>query len=279
MINDTVKFLQDKIPFTPRCAIILGTGLAALANEVQEPIEIPYAEIPGFVHSTAPGHRGVLIAGKLNGKPVLVFNGRFHFYEGYTMAEVVYPVRVARLLGVQNLFVTNAAGSLNIQFEAGDLIRIKDHINLMGTNPLIGSNTLSETICIDGVETNEFGERFPSMHSPYHKDLIQLANVVSRDRGVTYKEGVYVAVSGPSLETKAECMMLQKLGADLVGMSTVPEVIAAVHCGMKVFAMSVVTNLSNIFHTNPHSQEEIRENANKASKSLLTLIKHMVTEL
>jgi purine-nucleoside phosphorylase len=279
MINETVKYLQDKIPFTPRCAIILGTGLSALACEVQEPIEIPYAEIPGFVSSTAPGHRGVLIAGKLNSKPVLVFNGRFHFYEGYTMAEVVYPVRVARLLGVQNLFVTNAAGSLNIQFEAGDLIRIKDHINLMGTNPLIGCNTLSETICIDGVETNEFGERFPSMHSPYHKDLVQLATVVSRDRGVTYKEGVYAAVSGPSLETKAECMMIQKLGADIVGMSTVPEVIAAVHCGMKVFAMSVVTNLSNIFHSNPHSQEEIRENANKASKSLLTLIKYMVTEL
>jgi purine-nucleoside phosphorylase len=279
MINETVKFLQEKIPFTPRCAIILGTGLTALANEVQETIEIPYQEIPGFVNSTAPGHRGVLIAGKINGKPVLVFNGRFHYYEGYTMAEVVYPVRVARLLGVQNLFVTNAAGSLNIQFEAGDLIRIKDHINLMGSNPLIGSNILSETICIDDVETNEFGERFPSMHSPYHKDLIQLATIVSRDRGVTYKEGVYAAVSGPSLETKAECMMLQKLGADLVGMSTVPEVIAAVHCGMKVFAMSVVTNLSNIFHSNPHSQEEIRENANKASKSLLTLIKYMVTEL
>jgi len=191
----------------------------------------------------------------------------------------VYPVRVARMFGVQNLFVTNAAGSLNIEMNPGDLVRIKDHINFMGTNPLIGSNKLNETVQIDGVDLDEFGERFPSMHNPYHKDLERLAFIVSKDRGIEYKEGVYCAVSGPSLETRAECMMIKGLGADLVGMSTVPEVIAAVHCGLKVFAMSVVTNLSNIFHANPHSQDEIRANADKAGKDLITLIKHMVSEL
>ena len=279
MINHTINHLKTKISFTPKNAIILGTGLSGLAAEVKDAIEIPYSEIPGFAVSTAPSHKGVLIAGNLNNTPVIMFNGRFHYYEGYTMQQVVYPVRVARLLGVQNLFVTNAAGSLNIDMNPGELVRIKDHINFMGTNPLIGSNKLEEPIIINGVEHDEFGERFPSMNNPYHKELERLAFIVSKDRGIEYKEGVYCAVSGPSLETKAECQMFKILGADLVGMSTVPEVIAAVHCGMKVFAMSVVTNLSNIFHSDPHSQEEIQENADKAGKNLITLIKFMVSEL
>jgi purine-nucleoside phosphorylase len=277
--NKSVEYLKSKIGIEPKCAIILGTGLSALADSVTDKVEILYEDIPGFVRSTAPSHKGLLIAGKLGNVPVLVFNGRFHYYEGYTMSQVVYPVRVARLLGVKTLFVTNAAGSLNIDLEPGDLVRIKDHINFMGNNPLIGSTQLDEEVMIDGVMTDEFGERFPSMHNPYHKDLEKIALIASKDTGVSYKEGVYVAVSGPMLETKAECIMLKSLGADLVGMSTVPEVIAAVHCGMKVFAMSVVTNLSNIFHSNAHTQEEIRENAGKAGQNLIKLIKYMCKEV
>lgn len=279
MYNQSAEFLKQKIPFSVRSAIILGTGLSALADEVKDAIEIPYKDIPGFCVSTAPSHRGSLLAGMLNGTPVLMFSGRLHYYEGYSMEQIVFPIRVVRLLGVKYIFITNAAGSLNIDLEPGDLVRIRDHINLMGTNPLIGKNELSETITIDDVASDSFGERFPSMHDPYDKDLVKLANAVARDRGISFKEGVYVAVSGPSLETKSECIMLKNMGADLVGMSTVPEVIAAVHCGMKVFAMSVVTNLSNIFHSSAHSQEEIRDNANKASKNLISLIKSMVSEL
>jgi len=297
MMNDTVEYLKKRLPFTPRFAIILGTGLGALADEVVDKIEIPYEEIPGFVRSTAPSHHGALIAGYLNAEcgsrnaevesrnsgfripnsdfqvPVLVFKGRFHFYEGYNMSQVVYPVRIARLLGVEYLFVTNAAGSLNSEFKPGQLVRICDHINMMGTNPLIGSNALKEDVFVDGCLVKELGERFPSMHEPYDATIAGLAEEIARENNISLKKGVYCAVTGPNLETKAECLMIKGFGADLVGMSTVPEVIAAVHCGLKVFAVSVVTNLSNIFHSEPHSQEEIRENADKASKDLLKLIK------
>jgi purine-nucleoside phosphorylase len=210
---------------------------------------------------------------------VIVFKGRYHFYEGYSMQQVVYPVRIARLLGVKYLFVTNAAGSLNFEFKPGNLVRISDHINMMGTNPLIGNNTLASPVMIDGSEVYEFGERFPSMHAPYNKDLSDLADQIAKENNISLQNGVYCAVTGPMLETKAECLMLKGLGADLVGMSTVPEVITAIHCGLKVLAVSVVTNLSNIFHSGAHSQEEIRENADKASRNLLLLIKNVLGKL
>jgi len=279
MYNDTVSYLKSKINFTPVVAIIAGTGLSALSDGITEPIEIPYADIPCFPVCSAPSHRGTLIVGYLSNVPVMLFSGRFHYYEGYTMNQIVYPVRIARLLGVKYLFVTNAAGSLNIELSPGDIVPLKDHINLLGTNPLIGSNTLTETIIIDGKETNEFGERFPSLHAPYDPELRRQYAMFASDRGISIKEGVYAALTGPTMETKAECRMLAELGADVVGMSTVPEVIAAVHCGMRVLATSVVTNLTNIFHANAHTQTDIQENAHIASKHLIAIFKQLLLQL
>ena len=277
--NLTIDYLKSQIPFQPLCCIILGTGLGNLTDEVEDKIEILYEDIPGFVKSTAPSHHGTLIAGYINKVPVIVLKGRFHYYEGYTMEQVVYPVRIAKLMGVKYLFVTNAAGSLNLNFKPGQLVRIHDHINMMGTNPLIGKNSLDAPINIDGEIKNEFGERFPSLHETYDKKLGEMASQICKDMNYYLPDGVYCAVTGPSLETKAECLMIKGFGADLVGMSTVPEVITAVHSGMKVFAVSVVTNLSNIFHSEPHSQEEIRTNADKASQNLLILFKEILLKL
>ena len=265
--KETVDFLKSKIPFEPKCMIILGTGLCGLADDdaITNKITINYEDIPGFVRSTAPAHEGTLVAGYINNTPIIILKGRLHFYEGYTMQQVVYPVRIAKLLGAKYLFVTNASGSLNSDLKPGDLVRLTDHINFMGTNPLIGENI------------DELGERFPSMNNPYDDEIAQLAVKIAEENKITLKKGVYCAVTGPPLETRAECLMLKHLGADLVGMSTVPEVIAAIHCGMKVFAVSVVTNFSNIYHSMPHTQEEIRTNANKASHDLLLLIKQVVT--
>lgn len=267
MMKETVEFLRERIPFTPKAAIILGTGLNSLAEAVTEPIVIPYGEIPGFAVSTAPSHAGKLIAGKISGMPVMVMQGRLHYYEGFKMEQVVYPVRVFAKLGIEHLFVTNAAGSLNKDFGPGQIVMLRDHINLMGTNPLIGSNDVS------------LGERFPSMHAPYDAALRRKAREIAAILGVSLAEGVYLAVTGPSLETKAECKMIQLLGADLVGMSTVPEVITAVHAGLKVLAFSVVTNYGNIFHDLPHSQEEIRENALLARDNLQEIIINILPKL
>ncbi len=263
-IDKAKNYLQSKIPFQPQIGIILGTGLSGLAEIVENPIVIPFEEIPEFVVSTAPGHSGKLIAGDLGGKKVIMMQGRFHFYEGYKMEEVTFPIRVMQKMGVEYLFVTNASGSLNAELTPGTLVLIEDHINFLGTNPLIGKNM------------DEFGERFPSMHEAYNLELRKLALAIAEEQQINLKRGVYLAISGPSLETKAECKMLASWGADLVGMSTVPEVIVAVHSGIKVLGVSVVTNLSNIFHDNPHSQEEIRENADKAKKQLETLFINVI---
>ncbi|HPM03257.1 MAG TPA: purine-nucleoside phosphorylase [Candidatus Cloacimonadota bacterium] len=266
-IDQSINFLKSKIPFTPLAGIILGTGLNALATEVENSIEIPYEDIPGFVRSTAPSHQGKLIAGYLSDVPVLMLQGRFHYYEGYSMIQVTYPVRVMKMLGIEYLFVTNAAGSLNPKMTPGCLVMLSDHINMMGTNPLIGENW------------EDFGERFPSMHEPYHHELQEITRKFAVENNINLQEGVYCAVSGPSLETKAECKLFASLGADLVGMSTVPEVIVGIHAGLKILAISVVTNLSNIFHSEAHSQEEIRENALKASDNLIKILKNTIKEL
>ena len=266
-MNETVHYLKSKIPFEPQIGIILGTGLNDLAAAVEQSIEIPYNEIPGFVKSTAPSHQGKLIAGYISDMPLLMLQGRFHFYEGYNMQEVTYPIRIFKLLGVKYLFVTNAAGSLNPAMKPGSLVMLSDHINMMGTNPLIGLNM------------DDFGERFPSMHEPYSLILQDIARSFSKSNNIDLYEGVYCAVTGPSLETKAECKLFASLGADLVGMSTVPEVIVAKHSNMDVLAISVVTNLSNIFHSEAHSQEEIRDNAKKASVNLIKIIKNILYEL
>ncbi|HOE91888.1 MAG TPA: purine-nucleoside phosphorylase [Candidatus Cloacimonadota bacterium] len=266
-INETISFLKHKISINPLVGIILGTGLNDLATEVENKIEILYEDIPGFVRSTAPSHQGKLIAGTISGMPILMLQGRFHFYEGYTMEQVTYPIRVFKKLGIKYLFVTNAAGSLNPTMRPGNLVLLNDHINMMGTNPLIGKNL------------DEYGERFPSMNEPYDNELQSIACSFAETQNIDMQQGVYCAVTGPSLETKAECKLFASLGADLVGMSTVPEVIVAVHSGLKVLAISVVTNLSNIFHDQAHSQEEIRDNAKIASNNLINIIKHIINEL
>lgn len=262
--QNTADWIKARIPETPATGVILGTGLNPLAEMLSDKMVIPYIEIPGFVKSTSPSHMGNLLFGYLNGKAVICLQGRFHYYEGYSMEQVVFPVRVFAGLGVKMLIVTNASGSLREDFEPGDIVVLTDHINFMCTNPLIGSNV------------EEQGERFPSMNLPYserlHADLKQVAS----EEQIKLKWGVYVAVTGPSLETRAECAMFAKLGADLVGMSTVPEVITARHAGMEVLGLSVVTNYSNLFHNLEHSQDEIRANADRASEHLKRLITKLI---
>jgi purine-nucleoside phosphorylase len=263
----TAEYLRKKIPEQPVAGIVLGTGLGALAEILENKLTIPYGEIPGFVKSTAPSHAGNLLFGNLAGKPVICLQGRFHFYEGYTMEQVVFPVRVLAALGVKTLIVTNASGSLREDFSPGDIVILTDHINFMGTNPLIGINDES------------LGERFPSMNLPYSLRLHEIIKLIARKHQIKLNWGTYLAVTGPSLETKAECAMFAKLGADLVGMSTVPEVIAARHAGLEVLGISIVTNYSNLFHSLAHSQEEIRSNADKASSHMKLIITELLGDL
>ncbi|MCF7913456.1 MAG: purine-nucleoside phosphorylase [Candidatus Cloacimonetes bacterium] len=267
MIRETAEFLKGKIGITPGIGIILGTGLNSIAELLEDPIIIPYAEIPNLQVSTAPSHQGRLLAGKIGSKTVVILQGRIHYYEGYSMQEITFPIRVLKALGTKKLIVTNAAGSLNEKMLPGDIVILKDHINFMGNNPLIGENY------------PELGDRFPSLHQPYNNEYINLAHNIAKTNDFPLQEGVYTAVLGPSMETKAECKMLAKLGTDLVGMSTVPEVIVAIHSGIEVIGLSVVTNLSNIFHAKAHTQEEIRKNAAKAKKNLALLIVELVKKI
>ena len=266
-IKAATDFISSKLDFQPQIGLILGTGLNNLAEMVKDPIIIPYQDIPELPVSTAPSHAGRIVAGDLAGRKVLFFQGRLHYYEGYSMGQLTMPVRIMSLLGIKYLFVTNAAGSLNEKLQPGNVVLLKDHINFMGTNPLIGSNL------------EEFGERFPSMNEPYNTKLIEKSEAISAEFDLDLKQGVYCAVTGPSLETKSECLMFQAAGADLVGMSTVPEVIVAVHSGIKVLGISIVTNMSNIFHNQIHSQEEIRENAAKARKKLERLFIEILKQI
>lgn len=266
-INEAATSIQTKLGYTPEVGIILGTGLNSVAEMMTDPITIPYEEIPHMPISTAPSHHGRFVIGNLSGKKTVIMQGRLHYYEGYSMQQITFPIRVMRALGIKTLIVTNAAGSLNENLQPGDIVLINDHINFMGTNPLIGKNY------------DELGERFPSMNEPYSQRLINLSREIAHENGFTVKTGVYTGLSGPSLETIAECKMFVTLGSDLVGMSTVPEVIVAVHGGMEVLGISIVTNLSNIFHNKPHSQEEIRENADKARTNLEKIILNIIEKI
>lgn len=266
-IRRAAEYIKAQINFEPETGLILGTGSNDLAEMVIDPVIIPYKDIPELPVSTAPAHIGRIVAGKLSGKKVIFFQGRLHFYEGYSMEQVTMPVRIMKLLGIKFLIVTNAAGSLNANLQPGDIVLLTDHINFMGTNPLIGKNI------------EEFGERFPSLNEPYVSSLIEKAASISHKYDLGLKKGVYCAVTGPSMETRAECLMLQSAGADLVGMSTVPEVITAVHSGIKVLGISIVTNMSNIFHNQIHDQEEIRNNAAKARKKLEKLFLDLLKEI
>jgi purine-nucleoside phosphorylase len=258
-LEATARFIQSKISATANTAIILGSGLGNLSSVIEAEFSIPYSEIPNFPVSTVEGHKGRLILGTLNGKKVWVMEGRFHFYEGYTAEQVVFPIRVLKLLGVENLLLSNAAGGVNKDYQVGDLMIIKDHISFFTINPLLGKN-----------ETT-LGTRFPDMSEPYANSFIKKAKEIAAEHQIKVHEGVYVGVTGPTFETRAEYQLIKISGGDVVGMSTVQENIAAVHCGMKVFAMSVVTDLGIREDNNVITHEEVLAAAN-AAEPLLTLI-------
>jgi purine-nucleoside phosphorylase len=247
--------------------VILGTGLGGLAEEIETEAVIPYEELPDFPVPTVESHSGRLLLGKLAGQPVVAMQGRFHLYEGYSPQQVAFPVRVMRALGAETLIVSNACGGMNPMWNVGDLMVIADHINLLGGNPLIGPNP------------DELGPRFPDMSEPYDQELQRLALEVARDEKITLRRGVYVAVAGPNLETRAEYRFLRLIGADVVGMSTVPEVIVAVHGGMKVLGVSIITDRCLPDALQPASVEEIIRVAGEAEPKLTQLIKGVVTRL
>ena len=267
VLKETVSFLEQIIKSRPKIAIILGTGLGDLVNEIEITQEILYKDIPHFPISTVQGHAGKLIVGKLGGKDVLAMQGRFHFYEGYGMDQVTFPIRVMKLFGITHLFVSNASGGLNPEFKIGDLVAISDHINMFGTNPLIGSNI------------NEFGTRFPDMSEAYSKVLIKKAHEIAKLNNINLNDGVYVGTTGPTFETVAEYKHFRIIGGDLVGMSTVPEIIVAHHAGITCFGISIVTDSGVPGHIKEISHEEVQKVANAAQPKMTLIIKELVKQL
>ncbi len=263
-IDETVSFLRKKSKSKPPIGIILGTGLGRLAKEIEKEIEISYRDIPHFPLSTVEFHEGNLIFGRLGGKEVFAMQGRFHYYEGYTMKQITYPVRVMKALGVNTLMVSNACGGLNPLYKAGDIMVICDHINLLGDNPLIGEND------------DELGPRFPDMSEPYSLENIERVEQIALEEKIKLHKGVYLALSGPNLETRSEYRMLRNLGADVVGMSTVPEVIVAVHAGLKVLGMSVITDECFPDALKAVDIQEILKHANEAEPKMTVIMKRFV---
>jgi len=266
-ITKAADFIRKRIKDDPLIGMITGTGLADLTDNMQIDQDIPYEQIPNFPRSTVAGHAGILVSGSIAGKPILAMQGRIHIYEGYTVKEITFPVRVMASLGVKYLFIFSAAGGLNPQFRPGELMLLTDHINLTGNNPLIGGNL------------GEFGPRFPDMTSAYDKELVTLARGKALEEGIALNQGVYVGIIGPSLETPAETRFLRIIGADAVGMSTVNEVIAAVHSGLKVLAIVAITNTNLPDCMTPTSIEEVIANAKKASPSLARLFTKIIEGL
>ncbi len=259
-IQEATAFVQAQFSTKPRVGIVLGTGLGPFAAEITNRVEIPYTEIPHFPQSTAPSHKGQLVCGTLAGQTVVAMEGRFHLYEGYTAQQITFPVRVMKALGCDVLIVSNACGGLNPQYQSGDIMLIEDHINLLGDNPLIGPND------------DRLGERFPDMCYAYDRDLLKLAKEVSTKNGLAVQQGVYVAVTGPNLETRAEYRFLRGIGADVVGMSTIPEVIVGVHGKMRNLGISVVTDMCLPDALQPVSLPEILHTASQAEPKLRTLL-------
>jgi purine-nucleoside phosphorylase len=266
-LNEAVKFLQKQYKHKPQVGIVLGTGLGNFVEEIEIEKEVAYKDIPHFPVSTVEGHKSKLIFGKLSGKRVVAMAGRFHFYEGYDAREVAFPIRVMKLLGIETLLLSNAAGSVNPSYKVGDLMIISDHISLFTPNPLIGKNIA------------EFGPRFPDMSESYKKHLIQKAKIIAAKNNYDVKEGVYVAVTGPTFETKAEYKMILTLGADVVGMSTVQEAIVANHMGLDVFAMSVVTDIGIREDHNIITHEEVLEAAKHAEPKLAVIFKELIAAI
>ncbi len=265
-IKDTVNYIKTHIQNEPEIGIILGTGLGGLVNEIEIQQSIPYNEIPNFPVSTVEGHSGKLIFGKLGGKNVVAMQGRFHFYEGYEMSQVIFPVRILKYLGIKNLFVSNASGGVNPNFEIGDLMIITDHICLV-PNPLIGKNQ------------PEFGPRFPDMSDAYDKDLVKQAKELAKELGIKVQEGVYTATTGPTFETPAEYKYFRIIGSDTVGMSTVPEVIAARQMDIPCFAMSIITDLGVPGKIVEVTHEEVQKVAAKAEAKMTKIFKGMIKKL
>ena len=257
---EAASFIKERLPIEPEYLLILGTGLGQLAEEMTVELELPYEEIPHFPVSTVESHAGKLLMGNLGGKSVMAMQGRFHYYEGYSMNQIVFPVRVAKMLGIQTLLVSNACGGLNPNYERGDIMLINDHINFLGDNPLIGPNDPN------------LGPRFPDMSQPYTERLLSTAEQVALDAGIKIHQGVYLAVSGPMLETKAEYRYMRQLGADVVGMSTVPEVIAAIHMSMEVIGISVITDECFPDSLEPVSLDDVLEAAAMAEPHLTRIV-------
>lgn len=266
-LNETVSFLAAVEKNKPRIGLILGSGLGVLAEEIANAKKYAYEDIPHFPVSTVEGHAGQLVCGDLGGKTVIAMQGRFHYYEGYSLTEVTYPVRVMRELGIETLIITNAAGGINPEFKAGDLMLIADHINLMGANPLRGPNV------------DRQGPRFPDMTEAYAPELRELARQIAGELGYSLQEGVYAAVFGPSYETSAEIRFLRTIGADAVGMSTVPEVIVARHAGIKVLGISCITNMAAGLGHKPLSHDEVMETAEKTKSKFFKLVHEVVRRI
>ncbi len=266
-INEAATYIRKQYSGSPKVALILGSGLGVLADKIEQPVKIPYETIPHFPLSTVEGHAGQLVMGTLMGKEVIAMQGRFHYYEGYSFNEVTFPVRVMKAIGVEDVIITNAAGGVNEQFQPGDLMIITDHINNMGGNPLIGPNE------------SRFGVRFPDMSNAYNKEHIQLVKDVANNLKINVQTGVYVGNTGPVYETPAEVRMIRTLGGDAVGMSTVPEVIVAVHSGMKVIGISCISNMAAGILDQPLSHDEVIETTEKVRTNFLQLIEGIVKEL
>jgi purine-nucleoside phosphorylase len=266
-VERAANVVRSQFDATPDVAIILGTGLGGLATHIGVDATIDYADIPGFPLSTVESHAGRLLCGTLSGKTIVAMQGRFHRYEGYGLSQVTFPVRVLRALGARTLVVSNACGGMHPLWAAGDLMLITDHINLLGDNPLIGPND------------DRLGPRFPDMSAPYDAELRTIARAVALEHGITLREGVYVAVPGPNLETRAEYRYLRGIGADVVGMSTVPEVIVAIHAGMRVLGISIITDLCLPDALEPASVEKIIAVASRAEPNLTTLVRGVLERL
>lgn len=267
MYKNAAEFIQKRIDVRPTVGLILGSGLGDVVDTIEDPIFIDYKDIPGFPKTTVPGHKGRFVVGRCQGKEIIAAQGRFHYYEGYDMEQVVLPVRTMKILGVQTLIITNSAGGINPDFSPGDLMVIRDHINMSGVNPLRGRNM------------DDLGPRFPDMTYAYTPDLRRLVMDTAKEMGLKVREGVYAMMPGPSYETPAEIRMLQRLGADAVGMSTVPEVIAAVHAGVKVVGISCITNMAAGLLDKPLTHEEVIETAGQAARDFARLLLGFIAKM
>lgn len=266
-IQEACAYIRSRYTNDLQAAVVLGSGLGGFTEQIDTELELPYTDIPHFPVSTVEGHGGKLILGKLGHKNLAVMSGRFHYYEGYSPNEVVFPIRVLHMLGVKDLFISNAAGGVNPAFKVGDLMIIRDHISFAIINPLLGKNI------------EQLGPRFPDMSEPYNTERIKLAMSIATSLGIQLSTGVYFGVTGPTFETRAEYKLIYNLGADAVGMSTVQEVIAAVHCGMKVFAMSVITDLGIRDEENIITHQEVLDAANAAAPKLTAVFKNLIEQL